>query len=174
MGEIKSTLDLVMEKTKHMTLSEDERIEQKRHESLKKIQGWLQQYSDQLKTVEDFKLEWDRMKTGDSALSDRLICREILKKITLGKDNDKWLALLENICDIYAGKIVAILSGYDASANAMADEMKRNLAEALAKKGISGTAVVPNLDAHTGWISSIRELEEGYEVRLEKVLDNDN
>ena len=48
MGEIKSTLDLVMEKTRHLTLSREEKEEQKRVEVNKRLKGLVQKYQDNL------------------------------------------------------------------------------------------------------------------------------
>ena len=48
MGEIKSTLDLVMEKTRHLTLSQKEKEEQKQIEVNKRLKGLLQKYQDNL------------------------------------------------------------------------------------------------------------------------------
>ena len=42
MGEIKSTLDLVMEKTKNLSLSDEERLGQKNKEIASRIRGLLQ------------------------------------------------------------------------------------------------------------------------------------
>ena len=39
MTEIKSTLDLVMEKTRHLILSDEEKQEQKENEFKKKLKG---------------------------------------------------------------------------------------------------------------------------------------
>ena len=48
MGEIKSTLDLVMEKTRHLTLSQKEKDGQKQIEVNKRLKGLLQKYRDNL------------------------------------------------------------------------------------------------------------------------------
>jgi len=47
MAEIKSTLDLVMEKTRHLTLSDEEKQEQKEKEFNKKLKGPAQKIQDQ-------------------------------------------------------------------------------------------------------------------------------
>ena len=48
MGEIKSTLDLVMEKTRHLTLSQEEKDSQKKVEVHKRLKGLVQKYRDNL------------------------------------------------------------------------------------------------------------------------------
>ena len=46
MAEIKSTLDLVMEKTKNLSLSSEERQAQKNQEIESRIRGLLQKFKD--------------------------------------------------------------------------------------------------------------------------------
>ena len=46
MGEIKSTLDLVLEKTKNLNLSSEEKQEQKQKEVENRIKGMMQKYQD--------------------------------------------------------------------------------------------------------------------------------
>ncbi len=46
MAEIKSTLDLIMEKTKGLTLSPEEKEKIHREEWLKKAKGWIQKFLD--------------------------------------------------------------------------------------------------------------------------------
>ena len=53
MGEIKSTLDIVMEKTQNLSLSTEERQEQHNIEIVKRIKGLLQKYQDQTLSKND-------------------------------------------------------------------------------------------------------------------------
>ena len=53
MAEIKSTLDLVMERTKHLTMSSEERVGQQQKDFEKKLQGVLQQYADKVLAIDE-------------------------------------------------------------------------------------------------------------------------
>ena len=46
MGEIKSTLDIIMEKTRHLVLSPEERRQFERDEELRKVPGYVQKLLD--------------------------------------------------------------------------------------------------------------------------------
>ena len=78
MGEIKSTLDLVMEKTRHLTLSQEEKEDQKRIEVNKKLQGLLQKYQDNLLKKENLKKELNKLK---KTMSSHGFCGELLETI---------------------------------------------------------------------------------------------
>lgn len=56
MTEIKSTLDLVMEKTRHLSFSEQEKKDQHSEEFAKRIKGLIQQYQDQKLKAENLQL----------------------------------------------------------------------------------------------------------------------
>ena len=57
MAEIKSTLDLVMEKTRHLTLSDEEKQEQKENEFKIKLKGPAQKFQDQTINKRELKKE---------------------------------------------------------------------------------------------------------------------
>ena len=57
MGEIKSTLDIIMEKTKGMTMSDEEKRELKKKELSDRLKGLIQKFLDGILTYEDLKGE---------------------------------------------------------------------------------------------------------------------
>ena len=57
MGEIKSTIDIIMEKTKGMTMSEDEKQEIKKKELTGKIRGLIQRFMDGVINLDGLKIE---------------------------------------------------------------------------------------------------------------------
>ena len=58
MAEIKSTLDLVMEKTKNLSLSDEERQGQKNKEIESRICGLLQKFNDQALNIDNLRSEF--------------------------------------------------------------------------------------------------------------------
>ena len=61
MAEIKSTLDLVMEKTKNLSLSEEERQGQKNEEIESRIRGLLQKFNDQAFSIDKLGSEYQKL-----------------------------------------------------------------------------------------------------------------
>jgi len=60
MGEIKSTLDLVLEKTKHLSLTSEERQLQQQNEIKKRIGGLLQKYQNKLVSGEQLQVAYEK------------------------------------------------------------------------------------------------------------------
>jgi hypothetical protein len=151
MGEIKSTLDLVMKKTEHLNLSAEERQEQINIEIEKRIKGLLQKYQDQTLSKNDLDTEFTKLKKEFSFSDDTPVVNSILKELDLNKDNYKLLALLNNYCGKDSAAIESVLNEYEDEINSAASYRMVQLREDLAKRHfISGSAVVPNLQAEKG------------------------
>ena len=57
MGEIKSTLDIIMEKTKGLTMTEEEKTEYRQQELTGKVRGLIQKFLEGVLKLEKFKVE---------------------------------------------------------------------------------------------------------------------
>ena len=172
MGEIKSTLDLVMEKTKNLSLSTEEREEQKEIEIGKKIRGILQRLQDQTLTMGQLNSEYDRLKKENNLSDNTLLMNEIFNRLDLNKHDQKLLALLKDLCGANAKEIESILNDYQDAINAAASYRMIELREDLAQKHyISGSAVVPNLDADETWQAEGRDIRTKFEQKLDGEKD---
>ena len=97
MGEIKSTLDIVMEKTKHLSLSEEEREAQKKEAIRKTVKGLIQKYKDQIFTIKQLEDEWNDLEK-ENQLSDRqILVDEIMDQLHLNADNSLLMTSLKEI-----------------------------------------------------------------------------
>jgi len=145
MGEIKSTLDLVMEKTKNLSLSPEEKAEQKRAEFEKRLQGLLQQYADDAVSMDTLK-DHIRMLQEEFDLHDATVPLDaVFTRIDPDKDNWRWLYLLDTVAPAAANSLKEILSEYDRKrADLGVASGKRILEQFAQHHGIRGSAVVPN------------------------------
>ena len=167
MGEIKSTLDLVLEKTKNLTLSSTEKEEQKQKEIENRIKGMLQKFRDGLLVKNELKSDYKNLKK-DSDLSDNtFLINELINRLDPDKDNHDLLEILQDCCKVNSAAIEAVINDYrnayqKTSENSM-EELKKNLAQ---KYIISGSAVVPNLETDEQWRQKTRELRSAFAARL--------
>ena len=98
MGEIKSTLDIVLEKTKHLSLSNEERDNQKTAEIEKKIKGLLQKFQDQTLPEKRLSSEYEKLKKEYHLSDDSIFMSEVFLRLDPDKDNQQLLALLKDMC----------------------------------------------------------------------------
>jgi hypothetical protein len=167
MGEIKSTLDLVMEKTKDLSLSAEERQAQKNQEIEKRIRGLLQKFNDQALNVDNFKAEYQKLKKDYDLSGNAPLIKETCGQIEFGADNHAWFELLAQFKVVDIEGVTSVLREFDEIIDAAAQEQSKILRAKLAKAhSISGSAVVPNLEADKAWQERSGQIRAKFEARL--------
>jgi len=172
MAEIKSTLDLIMEKTQNMVLTEDEKEEIRRKELNGKIKGWIQQYRDNIMSLEAIKSEIQKEEKDRQVELKKTLKKESIQRIEPDEDNTKSFQLLEEILGINKDSIINMINRFqemqDTEKINKTNEMKNRLNE----KGISGTAVVPNLDSDKEWNGYYLNLKKEFKEKIKLISDN--
>ena len=169
MAEIKSTLDLVMEKTRHLCLSAKEKEEQTISDFKYKLKGLLQHYEDKTLDMDRFREEYNTLERQFDIKSKKLLQTEILDKLTLDEPSSLLVGLLRDFCRVDTHKLESILSECRAAIQTAAKKRTEQIKDALAKqRRISGDAVIPNLDADSQWLSEVRSLRLKFDRRLDQ------
>ncbi len=171
MGEIKSTLDLVMEKTKNLSLSSEEKQAQKNKEIEKRIRGLVQKFEDRLIAIERFKSDYQilRQEYGLKGTQNRHLLTAACGRIELGKDNTMLIELLAEFTNSSLEGIITVLKDFDSALQAAAGERTQILKDKLAAAHlISGSAVVPNLESDEAWRQTAAEKRAHFEQLLNK------
>ena len=169
MGEIKSTLDLVLEKTKHLTLSKEEKEEHKYHEVKKSLKGLIQKFLDKAINLEQLKKELNQLRKTSALQDDTILLKEITGRITLDQDNRPLLILLKEICNANVIQLEAIFDEYQNSVRRQTRQRKDEIINQLAKNHlISGSAVVPNLDGDDTWMAEVQGIRDKYDQMLSR------
>jgi hypothetical protein len=173
MGEIKSTLDLVLEKTKNLTLSSEEKESQKQKEIENRIKGMVQKYQDGILSINQLIADYELLKKEYTIPQNNSLIVEITQRIEPDQDNQSLLELLQECCTIDTTAIESIIENfrkqYIAASQSRIEQLKEDLAQ---RHNISGSAVLPNLDVDEQWRQKIGELRAGYEEQLNRVKDN--
>ncbi|MEJ5377620.1 MAG: hypothetical protein WHX93_13680 [bacterium] len=167
MGEIKSSIELAMERTKGLTFTEEERQRLQEDKERRLAQAIVSQYLRGEMTLED--LERKRLQTTGSALLalDRALVEslnmspetfplvvEALERL-LGKGHR---AILQKLKDISMewGQLL----------QKQRRKIKAELREELARRGVGGSAVVPYVEGSTVWKKNVEELFTRFRDRL--------
>lgn len=145
MAEIKSSLDLIMEKTEGMTLSDEKKTALRRKDLKGKIRGILQRYLDLLidKTALAFSLE--HIKKHEVSPVDTVFAECVLERLDPDMDNERLFDILDLIPFIPASDVRLELHSFAERCHAFTDKLDGSARAFLASKGISGSAVYPNL-----------------------------
>jgi hypothetical protein len=169
MGEIKSTLDLVMEKTRHLTLSQEEKKVQKQVEVDRKLQGLLQKCQDNFLKMENLKKELENLKKEYDLNVDEMLADLLLNSLKFGRDNSVFLELLSEMFGLNLSGLETIFQNFKAAAKSATQERVEQIKTDLSKKRfISGSAVVPNLEIDREWLSILEHIKDGFDEILNK------
>ena len=153
MAEIKSTIDLVMEKTKHLILTDEERIELKRKEQLEKVPGIVHKVTEGLwsprqaaealeEVPEEFREEvrkalwealWERVSLDEAGL--RAV--EALKETARSSEKPT------------ISQLARLLQDFTEKKEASEKAQQEGILAELAKMGIRGDAIDVDADSDT-------------------------
>ena len=171
MAEIKSTLDLVMEKTKHLSLSSKEKETQETIEAEKKINGLLQQVADGTLVLDELYGQLDEFKITLKDNLKALLLKTIARRVALDGDNRDLLIVLATYCNLEITPIERILVEYQTTRQQEAAARRTAVTQALAERyHISGSAVVPNLSSDPGWLDRLASIQHDYQQRLDQIF----
>jgi hypothetical protein len=145
MGEIKSTLDLVLERTRHLSLSAEEKEQQQREDYEKRLQGLLQQYADDAMSMDTVRKRMADLQSEMKMADQRLSAKAAVQRIDADRNNDRWLALLEHLAPDICPPLQEILTAHRKELAALLQAGRQVLGDRLAREDeIRGSAVVPN------------------------------
>ncbi len=168
MSEIKSTLDLVMERTKNLTMNAAEKEGQRKTELKKRLAGLIQKFQDQIiKPTELFKHLNELKNTFGHGVEKRM-ADEILGRIDVETDNDRCLTLLTDHFGLEISTLKMIQAEFKQALQTgktdRIDILKSRLSDHY---GISGTAVVPNIETDRGWQQERTAITERFRIKLD-------
>ena len=169
MAEIKSTLDLVMEKTRHLTLSPEEKQKQDLSEVEKAIKSLFQRYQDDLLSFEQLKDKLHRLQETCS-IDDAWMRNIVLDRIDPDQENTIWLDLLDKYFGFNTTGLVSMLQEYRSALNQAEEKWCSKLKETLETDyNIKGTAVVPNPGADPLWASERMGIQNNFQKTLDEL-----
>jgi len=172
LGEIKSTLDLVFEKTRNLTLSDEEKLSLAREKLDKKVQGLCNRYLDNFFSVSRLKDEMEKIVSNDRERAYSFLKKYLLSRFDLDNDNSLIVSALNEI----ARWDITPLKNLQKEYNSEKEGTKKAVAEksllALKESGVSGSAVVVNLDNIPEWNEFLKTLRKKYQERLQTIENN--
>ncbi len=169
MGEIRSTLDIIMEKTRGLTMTDEEKGEFRKKEVKGKVKGLVQKFLDGLLDLDKFKIETAGLKEGESRMIAQLVAEEAIDRISPGQDNEPVFEILEGVARVDTNPVRKILADSEREMEREYGTRTAALREAFQKKGISGSAVIPNVNADPEWTGRLLKMKEEFEEKA-KIL----
>ena len=165
MAEIKSTLDIIMEKAEKYKVTEEEKRVFKRRELEGRIKGLIQKHLDGILDSERLKEEVAALEEKERQEAAEIMRAQVLERIRPGEENGPLLELL-SVIGVNTGSVKALLQAYEKRIAEEQEGFRKGALQALRAKGISGSAVVPNLEARKEWREALAEAGSAFHEQL--------
>ena len=167
MGEIKSTLDLVLEKTKHLSQTDEEKQVQKEKEIANRLNGLLQQYQDRVLSLTQLQRAYEKLKTEFDLTDHTALADQVIRRLDPDLDNQGLYEVLEHCCQLDYSGLAAVTHNYQAKCREASHSRMEPIKDRLAREyHISGSAVVPNLNSDEQWLLEAQKLRSGYQEKI--------
>lgn len=172
MGEIRSTLDIIMEKTKDLNLTADEKRELREKGIKTKTRGLLQRYLDGVVSLGKFKAEFGALSSGGEASAGNMLLREIIDRLAPEKDNAPLLQALQGVLGIDAAPWRQVINEFQRELEEEKAAQEKRLQQKLLKRGIFGTSVVPNLRREHAWSEYLAAMQGRLQNKLRSLVQS--
>ncbi len=169
MAEIKSTLDIIMEKAKKFSVTEEEKQGFKRQELEGKIKGLVQKALNGILDSERFQVEVTALQAKDKDLVDQILKDEVVARIEVEVNSETLLKILENTAGSEKIAVKKTLADFAMKTAKQKGSRRKALLEGFKKKGISGSAVVPNVDGDPEWARFRLEMRRQLQEEIRKI-----
>ena len=166
MAEIRSTLDIIMEKAKEVDVTDEDRIAFKKQELEGKIHGFLQKFQDQIMSEERLVEELETIGMQNDQMVREIFMEDCFSRIDPEMDNSRLLGLMERAAGVDIGPILDVLNRYRVEINQEEDRSLSVLSEKLRERGISGSAVLPNVEADLSWVNQKVKMKQDFLYNL--------
>lgn len=168
MAEIKSTLDLIMERTKNFTLTNEEKRVLQTKELEGRVKGWVQKCMDGRISMNQMKSDFLTASSEYRELR-QLLKAELAENIRPDNDNSTIFQLFENILGINTTRFEDIIKSY--KKNVENEERKRmnDINKELRRKNIHGSSIIPNLNRHDSFEKFLQEMKSDFRQLLTSI-----
>ena len=167
MSEIKSTLDLVMEKTRHLSLSENEKQEQSCLELTQKAKGLVSKVMDGKISIAHLKTEIQRLHDIYPENNNRVFIQVICNTLELEQDNTRLVSLLNDLFDLNTQNLTSLFKDHQEAIHKTSQkrsvQIKQNF---LQQHSISGSSVTPNLKKDLLAIAEMEKIKDRFDGKL--------
>ena len=175
MGEIKSTLELAMERIKKVAISEKEKEEIRQKEVLRKAASFFHRYREGHVSLNEILKEIEKMERRAGTMVKEYLLSHWTDALSLDDDNERILKGVESLKEGSIAEVKerfhALISQYQRDLEKLKEKMRLQLTEALKKSGIWGSAVEPKLEGSELWKKENGNLDCSYLIKLDEIKE---
>jgi hypothetical protein len=175
MGEIKSTLELAMERTKKFAISEKEKEEIKQKEVLQKATSLFHRYREGHLSLNEILKEIEKTEKKTAATVKELLLSQWIDALSLGDGDERILKGIESLKQHNINEVKKqfhhLLSQYQREKEKVKEEVRVQFTKDLRRDGIYGSAVEPKLEGAELWKKENEKLDLSYKAKLGEIKE---
>ena len=173
MGEIKSTLELAMERTKKLAISQKEKEDIKQKVVLQKATSLFHRYREGHLPLNEILKEIEKMDERTSATVKETLLFQWIDALSLNDDDERLLKGIESLkqktIDEIKQSFHHLLSQYQGEYEKVKEGAKIQCTEILRKEGLYGSAVDPHIERSDLWKKENEKLNLSFKTKLEEI-----
>jgi hypothetical protein len=171
MAEIKSTIDLIMERTKGLAASPEERETYHRQEREKRLRGLVQRLLDDNISLDVVRDELAKEKKIGSAAEVTGVLKDALAgHVDPEADNKRLFRYVNALVGTPEERLRDTLAACREEASSRKAVLAERQKNDLESKGITGSAVLPNAEADPQWKARREEMQAACAKRFSSVI----
>jgi hypothetical protein len=170
MADVKSAIELAMERTKHLVPTREEREELGRREAEKRARALVRRALEGELAPGVLQRELHALESDEpNFLSRETACRECLLGAQLHEKGDRAIEVLRGLSCEKADALGDLLRRYRASEEALSQTASERLLAELQAAGISGPSVIPNPESDPEWREGRARLQDAFEGERDRL-----
>jgi hypothetical protein len=170
MAEIKSAVELAMERTKGLRLSNEEKEKLKEEEIQTRARGLVNRYLEADFHTRDVERELARLDPPERKEMEILILQYLSEAIDLDRENDLVFRGLESFREGNKGlieKMEELIQRYTEKKGREYQKVEKDLLADLERRGVTGSAVQPAVEGTEAWEKARARIRPEFEKELE-------
>lgn len=174
MAEIKSAIELAMERTKHLIMDKEEKEVFAAQEVESRVKALLRRYMEDMIDKEEVAKEYAMIK-GDESNKKSILISFFMEHFNFREDNKKLITLFDiakiDLSREVKQKMETMQKKFQEEIEKRRTVMSEMIVSKLKTMGIEGDGITPNLEAWSDCEKEVKALEEVFRGQLGKWKD---
>lgn len=175
MGEIKSSLELALERTKGLKISEKEREEIKRKEIVQKAEALANRYREGSISINEIQKEIEKMEKKRAMEIEHYLVDHWIQGLSLNLRDERILDGIEVLrkkpMDEIKREFRSLIVSYQEEKENTKRKLGTIILEGLKKEGFDGSAIEPRIESSPLWEKESLRIDQSYQEGLEKLKE---
>ena len=175
MGEIKSTLDIALERIKKIEITEKEREEIKHKEISQKALSLANRYIEDALSLHEIQKEIEKIDDHTRKILKEIILSRWIEGLSLQSNDEKLITGIELLKERQLNEIKdefqMTVKQFEKEKEKIREKLKTKLIDSLRKEGFEGSAILVDVDSSDLWKEENVKLNQSYEKKLKMIKE---